>query len=183
MTEEPRPEVVFGMFCFALRHGYTDAELQAAVDVLTRRNQKGRPRSRIYGPLLWGMFALVGVYGRDRFTAAKQLLTLAHKPEDERENQSRALVRRFDECFKEEEELRATRDFYAQSGPGMRVSEFYDCWERSGLPLPQGVKSATDRETELRALASNGSIGAAIGNYIVALDKSIAESTFDSGRR
>jgi hypothetical protein len=175
---EPRLEVVIDLHRLVRRHGCAGAELQAAFDIVIGRSHKahkGRPHSKIYEPLLWGMFALVGVYGRDRFTAAKQILGLADVPVEQRENRSRTFVRRFDKCF--EEELKATRDFYAQSGPGMRVSEFYDCWERSVLPWPQGVKSASDRETELRALASNGSIDAAIGNYIVALDKSIAEST------
>jgi hypothetical protein len=181
---EPRPELVINMLSLAVRHGCTEAELQAAFDVVTGRSHKahkGRPHSEVYEPLLWGMFALVGVYGRDRFTAAKQILGLVDVPVEQRENRSRAFVRRFDKCF--EEELKATRAFYAQSGPGMRVSEFYDCWERSRLPWPQGLKSANDRETESRALASNWSSDAAIENYIVALDKSIAESAFESRHR
>jgi hypothetical protein len=159
-------------------------ELHAAVDVFTARTRKGRPKSEIYEPLLWGMFALIGVYGKDRFTAAKQVLSLADGPVAQRENQARALVRRFDENFKKEE-LSATQEFYARSGAGMRVVEFYDSWKRSGLPWPLHIKSATDRETELRmlAMASNGSIDAAIRKHFVALDKSIAASTFESGRR
>jgi hypothetical protein len=66
----------------------------------------------------------------------------------------------------------------------MRVVEFYDFWERSGLPWPHDIKSATERETELRQLvvASNGSMDAAITKYFVALDKSIAASSFERGR-
>lgn len=181
---EPRDQVVLDMFRLAWRHGCTDAELQAAVDIVTQRNRKGRPQSKIYGRLLWGMFALVGVYGRDRFTAAKQIMSLTDGPHAQRENQVRALVRRFDEAFKGEQRS-ATQEFYARHGLGMRVKEFYDSWERSGLPWPHDIQSATDRESELRtlAMASNGSIDAAIRKHFVALDKTIAASTFESGRR
>ncbi len=181
---EPRPQVVIDMFSLAMRHGCTDSELQAAVDIWTQRNRKGRPQSKIYGRLLWGMFALVGVYGRDRFTAAKQILSLADGPGAQRENQARALVRRFDETFNGEKRS-ATQEFYARNGAGMRVVEFYNSWERSRLPWPHDIQSATDRESELRtlAMASNGSIDAAIKKHFVALDKTIAASTFESGRR
>src|SRR5271163_3013102 len=66
----PRPEVVVDMDRLALRHGCTDAELHAAIDALKRSTRKGRPKSEFYGPLEWGMFALVGIYGKNRFTAA-----------------------------------------------------------------------------------------------------------------
>jgi hypothetical protein len=130
------------------------------------------------------MDALVAVYGRKRFTAAKEILNLAGKPVHQRDDQARALVRRFNENFPEEE-LRATRAFWAGYGPGMRVLEFYAFWERSGLPWPQDIKSATDWETDLRTLtmASKGTIDAATRDYIVALDNSIAASSFESGRR
>jgi hypothetical protein len=178
---EPRPEVVLAMFSLAMRHGCTGAELLAAVNVFRSQALRGRPKSTTYGRLLWGMFALVGVYGRDRFTAAKQILSLVDGPVAQRENQVRALIRRFDEVY---EDLPATRDFYARSGPGLRVVEFYDAWMRAGLPWPPDVQSPTDRENELRtlAMASNGVQDAAICKHFVDLDRSIAASTFESGR-
>jgi len=137
----PRPEVVVDMDRLALRHGCTDAELHAAIDALKRSTRKGRPKSEFYGPLEWGMFALVGIYGKNRFTAAKQILSLANGPVDQRENQARALVRRFDDSLKEGE-LPAVRDFYARSAADMRVVEFNDYWKRSALPWPHDLQSA-----------------------------------------
>lgn len=172
---EPRPQVILEMFSLAIRHRCADAELQAAVDIVTQRTLKGRPQNKIYGRLLWAMFALVGIYGGSRFTAANLIIRLADRPVAQRENQARALVRRFDECLKDEP-LRKTQEFYAGYGAGMRVAEFYTTWEWSRLPSPPGIKSATDRETELAtlAMASNGAIDAAIRDYIVALDQSLA---------
>jgi hypothetical protein len=184
---EPRPQVVIELLSLAARHRCTGAELQAAVDVLIGRSHKGRPTSKIYAPLLWGMFALVGVYGRDRFTAAKQVIHLADGPVSQRESQTRALVRRFDAGFKDEE-LRATREHYTRSGPGPRVAEFLSSWKRSQLPWPQDVKSEIEMDTELRtlAMANSGSIDEefykAFEDYAIALDKSIAASSFESGR-
>lgn len=180
---EPRPRVILEIYRLWFLHGATRAELRAAVDRVTGRNQRGRPESKIYTPHLWAMCALVWVYGRDRFTAAKQILRLADRSVDQRDNQARALVRRFDESFKEGI-LSTTRERYARSSADARVGEFYMFWEYSGLSLPSDIKSATDWETEFRtlAMASNGWNDAALGNYVVALDKSIAASTFESGR-
>jgi hypothetical protein len=125
------------------------------------------------------MNALVAVYGRKRFTAAKQILNLAGKPLYQRVNQVRALVRRFDGVC-DERELRATQEYHARSYAGTRVSEFYTYWQRSGLPWPQDIKPSTDMEVELRTLAmiSNGLLDMLTGDYVLALDKSIAASTF-----
>jgi hypothetical protein len=130
------------------------------------------------------MIALVGIYGRDRFTAAKQIVSLADGPLAQRENQIRALVRRFDQIFKAEE-LPATQEFWVRQGVGMRVMQFYNFWKWSGLAWPHDIKSATDSETELQKLAttSNGAVDAAVRKHFIDLDKSIAASNFETGRR
>src|SRR5262249_8613310 len=155
---EPRPEVVIDLHRLVLRHGCTDAELQAAVDIVTGRNQRGRPECKIYTPLLWAMCALVWIYGRNRFTDAKHIISLANRRCAQREAQVRSLVRRFDESFKGGN-LSGTQERYARSDANMRVGEFYMFWGLSGLPLPPDIKSATDWETGFRTLAmtNNGS--------------------------
>jgi hypothetical protein len=184
---EVHPLVFAELYHSVKRLECTEAELRAVVDFLTGtpRTRQRRPPSKIYEPLLFGMFALVVVYGRERYTAARQILHLAYTPIAQRENQARALVRRFDETFFKGEELSGMQEFYARQDPGPRVREFYDAWKRTGLPWPQDIKSETDLETDLRALAmaSNGLLDTVNGDYVVALDKTIAASTFESGRR
>lgn len=181
---EPRPKVVIDMFRLALMHGCTDAELRDAVDLVTQRPKRGPPRSKTYGRLLSAMFALIGIYRGDHFTAANLVLRLADGPIRQRENQARALVRRFDEEFNEES-LSKTQELYAGYGAGMRVAEFYAYWRWSGLPEPPGIKSATDWESELAALAmaSKGSIDAATREYIVALDQSLVRAAIITPER
>lgn len=138
----PRPEVVADMHRLALRHGCTDSELHAAVDALKRPTRKGRPKGDFHGPREWGMFALVGVCGKKRFTAANQILGLANAPVDQRENKARALVRRFDHALKEGE-LAAVQEFYARCNADERLADFNDFWQRSGLPWPNDLQFAT----------------------------------------
>jgi hypothetical protein len=178
---EPRPEIVARIGDLARQNGWTDAELQAVVHQGKPRTQRGRRNSKTYGRYLWGMYALVVMYRRARFTAAKQILSLAGEPDHLRENQSRALVHRFNKIFPKRE-LCAAQKLYAGYGPGMRLVEFYDSWARSRLPRPHDIPSATQRETELQPLviASKGTIDAAIRNHFFILDKAIGASTFQS---
>jgi hypothetical protein len=184
---EPRADVIVEIVSLAIRYRCTAEELYAALDFLWPQTRRGPPTSEIYERLLWGMYTLVVIYGRDRYTSAKQLLNLAGRPVDQRENQARALVRRFDGAF-EEGGLNEAQKSYVGYGPQLRVTMFYNFWKRSRLPLPEDIKSASDKDTELHALAlaHRDAITAglaAIEEYYVALDKSIAASSFESGRR
>jgi len=129
------------------------------------------------------MDSLVYVYGRKRFTAAKQILGLAGGPSAQREYQARALVRAFDTYF-EHLELRSHQEFYVRQGALGRVLSFYIYWALSRLPLPRDIKSASDMATELKTLlmTNNWVFEGGIIEYSVALDRSIAASTFESGR-
>jgi hypothetical protein len=119
------------------------------VDPSKRLTRKGRPKSKFYEPLEPAMLALVLVNRKRRFTAAKQILSLANGPLDQRLNQARALVRRFDESVKGGH-LPAVQALFAEASPEMRHLQFHYWWYHSGLPWPPELKSRIDREIELR---------------------------------
>src|ERR1700756_448797 len=125
-SETPRPELVVELVRLMFRYQVTPAELHAAIDstpiAKARRNQ-GHPKSELYNRLSFGMLALITIYRRHPFTAAKQLLSAAETPVGQRENHARALVRQF-YMSSHDDLTRQITQTYAKSSAVERVKAF-----------------------------------------------------------
>jgi hypothetical protein len=178
------PEPIAAVYWLMSKFEFTQEEIVAAVAKMQGGTSRGRPEDNFYTPLLFAMCAYVVVCGRNRFTAARQILRLAGQPDDQLENRTRALVRRFDRALGDDkavsdEMCRSIREAFGKFGAS-RIHSFWFCWELSGLPRPPDVKSPAEVRDEMRKLTKAAETDEEVLkihlNYALALNSSLAQS-------